>query len=109
MLSQADTDDENAVVLIDEDGLSTFGALPEDARRELTEEEAEEIERRMEGENGSFAELRAAATEILSDLGYGPVQWPLPDEKMRAVQNGETPQGLLLTRLPLNGDVETVS
>ena len=106
-LSATDTSDENAVVLINEDGLATYGRLPEDARKQMTTEEHETLEEKMQGVLGTMDDLREKATELLQEMGYGSLQWPLSDEAMQKIREGEDPPGLLLTRtnspIPRNG------
>jgi len=96
---QTTVDDPNAAVLLNDDGLCTYGKLPEEAVGEITEEEIREVNRRLTKQPGSMDDLREAASEILGDLGYGSVQWPIPEADMQRIQNGEVPEGLLLTHL----------
>lgn len=98
-VKQTSTDDPNAAVLINENGLCTYGKLPEDAVGELSKEELQKINRRLADTSGSMDDLRTAASEVLQDLGYGSVQWPLPDDDMARIKAGRAPEGLLLTHI----------
>lgn len=98
-VNQTTTDDPNAAVLLDEDGLCSYGKLPEEAVGELSNEEVREMNRRITESPGSMQDLRETASDILQDLGYGPVQWPLPEEDMQRIREGDIPGGLLLTHL----------
>lgn len=109
MISEAHVEDKNAVVLIGSDGLAAFGRLPEDARQDLSPSQVEELERQVQEAGESFAQKRSAATEFLSGLGLEGVEWPLSEEVMSAIRSGSVPPGLLVTRVPLNGNVEGVT
>lgn len=109
MISKAHVEDKNAVVLLGSDGLAAFGRLPEGARQDLSPSQVEELERQVQEAGESFAEKRRVATEFLSGLGLEGVQWPLPEEVTDAIRGGSVPPGLLVTRIPLNGNVEGVT
>jgi len=96
---QTTTDDPNSAVLLNEDGLCSYGKIPEGAVGEITDEEIREMNRRITDSPQSMQDLRDTASEILQDLGYGPVQWPIPEEDMERIRDGDIPGGLLLTHL----------
>jgi len=98
-VQQTTTDDPNAAVLLNDDGLCSYGKVPEEAVGEITDEEIREMNRRITDSPASMQDLRETASEILKELGYGPVQWPIPEEDMDRIREGDIPGGLLLTHL----------
>lgn len=99
MVEHTSTDDPNAAVLLNEDGLCTYGKLPDDAIGEITTDEIEEINQETLKLEGSMQDLREVVSEVLTDQGYGPVQWPIPDKDIQRIRSGQVPEGLLLTHL----------
>jgi hypothetical protein len=103
-IEQTDTSDPNAAVLLNEDGLCAYGKLPPGAIGEITQEEISEVNSHLAGAGGSMDDLREAASGKLQELGYGPIQWPLPDEDMNEIRDGKTPEGLFLTHLTYSAE-----
>jgi len=103
-IEQTDTSDPNAAVLLDEEGLCAYGKLPSGAIGEITREEMQEVNGHLSGSGGTMNDLREAASEKLRELGYGPVQWPLPEEDMKTIRKGGSVEGLFLTHLTYSTD-----
>lgn len=98
-VQQTDTDDPNAAVLLDEEGLCAYGKLPEDAIGQITDEEVRDLNEELTKVSGTMDDFRKAASETLQEFGYSEVQWPLPEEDMEKIRDGQRPKGLFLTHL----------
>lgn len=96
-VDQTNVDDPNAAVLLNEEGLCTYGKLPEAAIGELAPEQIREINSRLAKVTGTMDDLRETASEALGEFGFGPVQWPLPESDIEKIRGGEVPEGLFLT------------
>lgn len=96
---RTDFDDPNGVVLLNEDGLATFGRLPSEALGALSPETEAQIVSAYSYSTESVEAMREAVSEVLEDAGFPGVRWPLSAETMEKIQEGNPPQGLLLTRV----------